>query len=245
MSLTKKFPEIITDYGFKQEGQTKFIIIAPHAAGDDWKTKRASIQIAKKLNSYLIVNNIFFKPTNPKAVKYPDLAEDFNQLRWGHTKNKYLWATKKPAMKKFYQDVQAFCREIKEKDEIPVAVYIHGIKSQKIGVDIGVGIKAKNEKRLLSKDKNNNINSGLITIKISHLKKLKGELNKELNPLNLRVSVGDRHIGWSKRSAIQFHKHGKRNDFAVQLELNRFLRRKKNIELTSKIISKAIKIAFA
>jgi hypothetical protein len=147
-------------------------------------------------------------------------------------------------MKEFYQDIRTFCRQIKERHDIPVAIYIHGIKSQKIGIDIGVGIKAKNEKRLLSKDKNNNTNSGLITIKISHLKKLKEELNKELNPLNLRVSVGDRHIGWSKRSAIQFHKHGQRNDFAVQLELNRFLRKKKNIELTSKIISEAIKTAF-
>jgi len=244
MPFRKKSSEIATGYGFKQEGQTKFIVVAPHAGGDDWRTKRASKLIAQELKAYLIVNSIFFKSTSPKAHKYPENIEDFNKLRWSNKQNKYLWARKKPEMKEFYQDIRTFRRQIKEKNNTPVAIYIHGFKAKRIGVDIGVGIKAKNEKRFLNKNKNSGPNSGLITIKISHLKKLKEILSEELKPLNLRVTVGNRHIGWSKCSAIQFHKHNKRNDFALQLELNRSLRRKNNIQLTSKIISKALKFTF-
>ena len=245
MFFRKKFPKIATGYGFKQEGGTKFIIVAPHAGGDDWKTKRASTLIARELNAYLIVNNKFFKPTSPKSKNFPNNIEDFNKLRWSDKQNKYLWARKKPEMKEFYQDIRAYRRIIKREDgETPVAIYIHGIKSKKIGIDIGVGIKAKNEKKFLDKNKNNGTNSGLITIKISQLKKLKELLNAKMKDRALRVTVGDRHIGWSKCSAIQFHKHRKRNDLALQLELNRFLRQKKNIKLTSKIISQAIKATF-
>jgi hypothetical protein len=40
----------------------------------------------------------------------------------------------------------------------------------------------------------------------------------------LSVSVGEKYSGWSRRSAIQFHKHAGRNDFALQIEINRKLR---------------------
>lgn len=244
MSLNEIFLEINTSYGFKKKGFSKFVVVAPHGAGDDWKTKRAARLIAQRLNSYLVVNDKFFKPSNKKALLAPEYVEDFNSLHWGTKTHKYLWVKKNPSMKEFYLDIRDFCRQIRKPKTKPVIIYIHGIESQNIGIDIGVGIKAKNEKKILHKQISNGDNSGLITIRISHLKKLKELLKKELSPLNLNVTVGDRLIGWSKKSAIQFHKHGKRNDFALQLELNRFLRRRKNIELTSKIISQALEAAF-
>jgi hypothetical protein len=244
MLSDKSFSEINTSYGFKKEGLSKFVVVAPHGAGDDWKTKRAARLIAQQLNSYLVVNDKFFKPSNKRASQMPEYVEDFNSLHWGTKTHRYLWVKKNPAMKEFYLDIRDFCRQIRKPKIKPVIIYIHGIKSKNIGIDIGVGIKSKNEKKILHKQISNGDNSGLITIRISHLKKIKEMLKKELNPLNLNVTVGDRLIGWSKKSAIQFHKHGKRNDFALQLELNRFLRRRKNIELTSKIISRAMEAAF-
>lgn len=227
--------EIIhTNYGFKRYGKNKFVIIAPHAAGDDLKTALVAAKLSKKINAGLIVNNKYFKISNSKAKNNPEYTEDFNRLSWSYKHHKYLWSKKKPAMKDFFLDIDLFCQQasIYSNEKKAIAIYIHGIKNKKTGIDIGVGLKSINGKnKFINSNKKINNNGGFITIKINQLKKLHHNLHQKLKKeYNLSASVGKKYIGWSKQSAIQFHKHEGRNDYSLQLEINRKLRNKKNID---------------
>lgn len=236
-----------TTYGFKRPGQSRFVIIAPHAAGDDLKTGLIAKKLADSLNGWLIVNNRYYKKSNRRATRYPEFAEDFNRLSWSKKKNKYLWARKKPAMKKFYQDISYFCDQIETALNCQAAViYLHGIKDKKIGIDLGAGIKLIKESNhfLRSKYSADN-NSGLTTLKIGQIKKIKKLLQNNLKKeYNLNVSVGKKHTGWSKLSAIQFHKHQGRDDFALQIEINFFLRQKPNRTQLIDLLSNSLKEIF-
>ena len=70
---------IKTNYGIKKEGKAKFVIVAPHAAGDDINTGPLSRKIASKSNSYLVINDKYVKPTN-SSVRIRDNASLVNFL---------------------------------------------------------------------------------------------------------------------------------------------------------------------
>ncbi|MFA5211449.1 MAG: hypothetical protein WC414_03010 [Patescibacteria group bacterium] len=242
-----------TDYGIKQEGLSFFVVVAPHAAGDDLKTGLLARKVADELKAFLVVNKKFKKPEN-RRIKDTYFIEDFNNLRWGSKSQKYFWKRKKPEMKKFFKDVDLYAKKAKDFSPFKkaVVVYLHGFKSDEIGVDIGVGAK----KHFCS----NNIfgskackflfNTGIITLKISLIKKLKLNLADSLfknfpkKVMEYKITIGEVHSGWSKTSAIQFHRHGDRKDYAMQFEINQFFRKKENILKTSKLISRSLKKTF-
>lgn len=239
--------KIKTNYGFKKTGSSPFVFIAPHAAGDDSKTGIIANKLAQKMSGFLIVNNKYFKSTNRKALIYPNRVEDFNNLSWGYSYNKYLWKRKHPDMKLFFKDIADYCEQARKygKSNKAIAVHIHGIDSNNIGIDIGAGIKKHNNgNKVFGSRRHKEIgqNTGKITLKISVVKKIKKELEKKLKKdYNLLVTIGENYSGWSKQSAIQFHKHAGRDDYAVQFEISDILRKnKKNrgyiIELFSQIL---------
>jgi hypothetical protein len=238
-----------TNYGYKRAGKSRFVIIAPHAAGDDWKTARAARVLAEKMSASLVVNDKYFKETNGSFAGRPqEFACDFNRLCWSQKLGKYLWKRKPSDMKLFYKDIAAYCHEARifSAEEKAVAVYVHGMRDKEIGVDLGVGLRAKNDgNKFINQWERPENNSGVITIRISQLKKLKAALQKKLKTdYNLTVSVGRKYIGWSSRSAIQFHKHEGRSDFALQIEINRRLRRLKNIGAIAELLGETLSEVF-
>lgn len=239
-----------TVYGYKKSGSSQFIIVAPHASGDDLRSSSVAKKLTFKLNAFLVVNKKFFKPTNSRAKINPENVEDFNDLCWSEKNKKYLWKRKNPAMKIFYQDISDFCEEAKKntKDK-PVAIYIHSFSSEKIGIDIGVG--AQEIKRggkifgsgfhwLAAR------NSGEISLKIGTTKKIYRDLAKNLKKdYNLAVTIGKTFPGWSRQTAIQFHRHEPRDEYALQFEINKILRStKENINYTVKILAEILQEYF-
>jgi hypothetical protein len=238
----------ITGYGYKIKRPSPFVIVAPHAGGDDFKTATIARQLAESLNASVVVNRKFFKAGNKKAKLRPSFVEDFNQLRWSARKNQYLWNNKKVAMKEFFDDIFKLCDLARKhnSENKAVAVYLHGIKNEEVGIDLGVGIKAKGTGNKFVEslfDEANN--SGKATIKISKLKKIRKKLGDGLKEkFDLAVMVGRIFIGWSKRSAIQFHKHEGRNDYAIQFEINNFLRHKDNREYLISLLKETLEETF-
>lgn len=232
-----------TAYGFKKAGHSKFVIVAPHGAGDDLKTPLICIKLAEALDAYLVVNSKYHKKNN-KQKSNLEFAEDFNRLTWSRKYQKYLWQRKRPAMKKFFKDIEKFCQSARkiDPDQKSVVIYIHGMKNKRTGIDIGVGLKnVKSNNVFLRSCHGDGNNTGLTTIKINQIKQLKKALQDSLKKqYNLEVSVGKKYTGWSKQSAIQFHKHENRNDYSLQLEINYFLRKKANRDFLIQTVSETL-----
>lgn len=217
----------ITNYGEKQLGTSPFVIVAPHAAGDDLKTGLIAKKLAEKLNGFFVINKQYKKPNNPNAKL--DMTEDFNELCWGHSYSKYLWKPRHPEMKRFYKDIKNYCNEARSysQENKAIVVYIHGMKSDIIAIDIGAGAKRMfgNGSILGSRIFKNDKNQGEITLKISQIKQLKRTLASFTKEhYNMNTTIGRWYSGWSKQSAIQYHKHEGRNDYAVQFEISHQIR---------------------
>ena len=237
-----------THYGKKNNGKSPFIIIATHGAGDDKKTGIIAQKLAIKLNAFVIVNNRFFKPTNSRAKTFPKKIEDFNRLRWNYVKNNYAWKRKNPEMKLFYDDIASYSTQARtfSKNNKAFCIHIHGMNSDTIGFDIGAGVKYHKESYNYlesHQDKTAKTCSGRSTISPLKIYTLQKELEKNLQTyFPFTVTIGKIFSGWSKRSAIQFHKHEGRDDNAVQIEINHILRSNEiNIRLTVDLLAKIFK----
>lgn len=238
-----------TRYGLKKRGESQFVVIAPHAAGDDLKTGLLARRLAKKLNAFLVINNKFFKPTNSKAKIKPEFVEDFNKLGWGFKSKKYFWWNKKRPMRAFYSRIAKYCDLAKEhsQEKRAVAIYLHGTKEAHIGLDLGVGLKLHKDKNKFEGSSSSHYYcSGVPTIKIGQAKKLKFLLEASLRErYGLQVAIGRHFPAWSKRIGIQFHKNCGRDDYAVQLEISKILRLHKNDRLyLANLLSQAFKQIF-
>lgn len=239
---------ILTNYGIKNPGCSKFVIIAPHAGGDDLKTGLIAKKIAEKLNGFLIVNRNYIKPKNSQSKNKPEKTADFNELRWSQNLNKYIWEEKHNDMLLFFDDIKNYCEEAKKFDSEnkAIAIYIHGIHSDKIGIDIGAGMRKHNtcSNKIFGSKKHKEIgeNTGTITLKINIIKQLKKELDEKIKEkYDLKATVGESYSGWSKQSAIQFHKHEGRDDYAIQFEISHLLRQKNNLNYTAEILANVLK----
>ncbi|MBD3311371.1 MAG: hypothetical protein GF349_02650 [Candidatus Magasanikbacteria bacterium] len=237
-----------TAYGKKRKGRLPFVIIAPHGAGDDLKTGVIASRLSRQMDAYLVLNNKFCKKSNTKKNKK---IEDFNKLSWSYTKKKYLWGRKKKEMKTFFDDISEYCDLARQKSPFKKAlgIYIHGFVSDTIAIDLGVGAKKNIYTDFIYGAKAYNFihkNNGKITMRISLLKKLKKNLSKNMVKENpSKISIGKHYSGWSKTSAIQFHKHEQRDDYAVQMEISHLLRKNnKQIDNTVEIIKKSLTESF-
>ncbi|MBM3436159.1 MAG: hypothetical protein FJY07_08115 [Bacteroidetes bacterium] len=238
-----------TNYGFFIKRNSRFIIVAPHAAGNDTLTKEMTCKIAEYLNGSAVVNEKYRKPTKSVSQKNTiEEREDFNRLpKWNSKKEQYLWTDKTPAMKDFYEMIKSLIKDVKlNVNKSAVVVYIHGMKNKRnIGIDIGIGARYDNGKlkgtgENSEQHPDSGKNKGMITASTEKIEKLKSKIEEQLiSDLNLKVVIGKFFPGWSRRNGTQF-RSGTQCD-AIQLEISNKLRKSEKIDYTSKIISKSLK----
>jgi len=221
---------IETTYGKKMLGNSPFVVIAPHAAGDDLKTGYIAYKLAEQLNGFAIINTVYKKPSNTKAT--PENTEDFNKLTWWKAGQKYLWSKPirhHPDMRKFFHDIEEYTKIARTfgVDGKAICLHIHGMKSSEYGIDLGAGITEETQ--------NETQNTGISTLETSLLQSIKKELQAPLiQDWNMKVSIG-RFAGTSRQSAIQYHTHQQYHDHALQIEISSFFR--KENEKTDYIIT--------
>lgn len=236
-----------TNYGQKRKGSSKYVVVAPHAAGDDLRTKEIAEAIAKHLNASLVINEKYIKPTNPRANSTPEKIEDFNRLSWSASQSRYIWNRKHSHMKEFYYHIKEFTEYAREHGKgKAIVVYIHGMEdnSDQIGIDIGFGAKyhdgrLKGARGTKYKHPNSGRNTGVVRAKRNDVEKLKGTLEERLNQdRRLKAEIGKFYAAWSRRDGIQYHAWSA--DYSLQLEISSFLRKSNNVAYTAKLIADAL-----
>jgi len=236
-----------TEYGFHQEGSSHFVIVAPHAAGDDLRTKEVTQHLARKLNASVVVNERFIKPRNSAAAQRPEDVEDFNKLSWAN--ERYNWSGKKPEMKSFYDHVQEMARRARGRGGgRAIVIYVHGMQDNeaKVGIDIGAG--AKYHGIVIHGAVGSNphpdagTNTGVVRANRTDIEKIKAKLDEGLRPHELTADVGRFQPAWSRQNGVQFH--AGTPDHSIQLEIASHLRKEGNVEATAGIIANALKAAY-
>ena len=247
-----------TSYGWKREGNSHFVIVAPHGAmHDDDYTDELADEVAKLLDAYIVVNTEYVKPTNPNALPDDSNVENFNHLAW--TGKGYSWKKKKPAMKEFYNDITAFCKDARTQCSYGRAaiVYLHGMTDDddnNIGIDIGCGARfhkgeLKGAHGLDTKHPSAGKNTGVVRALREHMLLIQEGLEGRLLDAgyDYTVGIGDvkridgdgktlRFAAWSRWNGVQYH--AGTDDISFQLEVCHTLRN--DIPGTAKIIADSI-----
>jgi hypothetical protein len=222
----------ITDYGYKVAGRSNFVIVAPHAGGDDLNTNGLARLLARRLHASLVVNRKYFKSTNKKAGGNPAQVEDFNRLSWNNKKQRYSWKNKAPAMEQFFVDIGKYCDAARKvsKEGKAVVLYMHSLKPSHVAMDIGVGLREKGGAFCFHGSARSGYScTGGVTIPITKLKQLKNQLAPVFEDVyNMELAIGRKYPSWSRRVAVQWHKAEGRDDYAIQFEINNNL--KNNIQ---------------
>ncbi|MFB6088666.1 MAG: hypothetical protein ABEK36_02690 [Candidatus Aenigmatarchaeota archaeon] len=230
-----------TSYGIKGTGSSRFVIVAPHAAGDDLRTKELALNISKHLDAFTVINEEYVKNTNSNSRKKPDKVEDFNKLEYSVEKSKYVWENKHPHMKEFYEHIEESCKNARRfGDGKSITIFIHGMKDNEecIGIDIGFGAKYR-KGELVKCDKC----MGKPRAKAEDVVGIKETLGKNLSDYyGLKASIGEFYAAWSIENGVQYY-----NNFpgkSLQLEISYSLRKPGNIEHTSELIAEAMRKHF-
>jgi len=248
-----------TNYGIKKEGRSRFIIVAPHAAGYDINTEYLAPRIAKRLKAFLVVNRKYHKRRR----------KDFNKLSLNRNKQ-YIWGTgpKDKCMKEFYDDIVNYAQSIYEDySNKPIIIFIHGMSHGKdeIDIDIGSGV-ANNKGQLLgtirTKKYPRHPEAGSNTGVFRSNRKDVNNLRDNLISCGLKVGIGEaRRRGLEKRSFAAWSRENGIQYFSrkfikiplikippaksFQLEITRRLREKENLMETSKAIADAIESVYS
>ena len=221
------------NFGISFEGDTRYVIVAPHAVeADDENTKEIALELAKKLNAYCIINDVYHKPCKDKC----DKDEDFNSLP-PEQKGIYQWNERVPAMKSFYDTLQNYCSKasVKSADNNKrcLVLFIHGLVHGDIDLDIGAGLKAapnmviNSEQHVKAKE-----NSGDMTAPVKFVETMKSEFDKT----GINTGTGSVFSGWGKQNGTQYLRNLGNDCYSVQLEINKNLRDSPD-ETASKIAS--------
>lgn len=243
---------VATSYGQKKKGSSKYIIVAPHAAGDDKRTKEIAKKIAIIMDACLVINEKYIKPENTRAKSNKEMVEDFNKLSWSSVRQQYIWDNKKPPMRSFYNDIEGFAKDIRnQREERAVIVYIHGMtnRSDNLGIDIGFGAKYDNGKLkgpsgTIGNHPESGINTGVIRAKRRDMEKLKKIMNEKLDKEHhqIKADIGRFCQAWSKENGIQYH--AGTPDYSFQLEISSLLREREKIDYTSKLIADSLRAIY-
>ena len=232
-----------TNYGKKEGGSSQFVVVAPHAAGDDLRTKQIAEAVSRHLNAALVVNDTYIKPKNSRAASMPDRVADFNKLSWSKTREKYLWSKKHPHMKEFYDHISELAKGAREHgDGRAIVVYIHGMSDSpdKVGVDIGFGARTHMVGTRRTRTPGGGRNKGVVRANRADISGLQSSLEgRLLGDHGLKVGIGHHYAAWSRRDGIQFH--AGTSDHSFQLEISSLLRKPGNVAYTAKLIADALK----
>jgi hypothetical protein len=124
-----------TQYGWKTAGESKFVIVAPHGAGDDELTDLVAEEIARTLDASAVVNTEYRR----KSCNLNDISDLSTDRR----------------KQQFYADISQCAEEArthsaKEHDgvEHALVVYIHGMEDRRdLGIDLGIGVKWRQKRK--------------------------------------------------------------------------------------------------
>lgn len=235
-----------TNYGNKEKGNSRFVIVAPHAAGDDLRTAEFAKEIARLLNASVIINEVYVQRTSARSYQNP-YVEDFNFLPWSDERQAYQWDKRHPDMKEFYDNIKEYVQDARKfSDGKAVIIYIHGMDDDgvNLGIDIGFGTKYfKGElKGALGEDRHPDArdNFGEVRARTEDIEKLKALLSEKLKVgYSINVGIGERYAAWSRHNGVQFH-FGTL-DYSFQLEISQFLRKQTRIKYTANLIADALK----
>lgn len=119
-----------TRYGRKARRDSPFVIVAPHGS-DDLFTVEIAESLAQMMGASVISNSKFVKPTNALAeAGYADVR-DFNRLPWFHDDGSYVRGIANEGLRDFVRDLMGLTRYVAvERGEVPVLVYVHGLKDR-------------------------------------------------------------------------------------------------------------------
>lgn len=232
-----------TKYGIKRKGKSRFIIVAPHAAGHDINTEYLAPKIAERLKAFLIVNTKYHKKRK----------KDFNELS-PKKKGGYRWGNDiaNRHMKEFYDDILEFIKFAHKYNKGAVVAFIHGMrnyrtkdKKYKMGIDVGCGLKYYRGSLMTTRNHlEGGGNTGVRRAKRKDMKILCKLLNTRLQKsYNLRATIGERFAAWDRGNGVQFL--AGEPDVSFQMEIASKLRGDEELDNTSKIISEALKIVYS
>jgi len=220
--------KIETNFGYIINGiieprKINFILVAPHAAGDDRQTDPITAALARELNCHALVNNKFKKQGN-KHIEDSNFVEDFNRPSWNAEEKIYEWDEKKREMHEFYRQLSQLIKQIKQINPLqPVSLFIHGMKENSVEVDLGCGARYHNGNLIgTTKHPQAGKNTGIITLELEKVILIK----HELIALGISATIGQYEAAWRRNNGVQLC--AGLNCRALQIELSGEFRKKKN-----------------
>ncbi|MBN2458899.1 hypothetical protein JXB28_01315 [Candidatus Woesearchaeota archaeon] len=228
-------------YGEKRAGRSKFVIVAPHGAGDDLYSKGIAKELARILDAYCVVNDQFKKPKAWQRANSIMRRVDFNNLR-----------QKKECeeMRQFYDDIAEYCRQARQYaagqhngKQRALVVYIHGMRNRgSMGMDIGIGMKwNKHQQKYQGSDEHPAAgrNSGVPRANVEMAVGFRRGLDQVLQGQHRkRAWMGKRFPAWDRRNGIQYHAGSQ--DHSMQIEICRDMRREGNYKQVAAAIAQAL-----
>ena len=206
-----------TSYGWKKEGESKFVIVAPHGAGDDELTDIVAEEIAKIMDATVVVNTRY-RRESCDLNDISDLADDEKK-------------------REFFKDVGDYAKEVrghsaKEHDgkEHAIVVYIHGMKGRgDKGIDIGIGAKWNKRKKKYQGAKyhpDSGKKKGKVRANIGMTREMRVKMDKKLKAeKGKRAWMGKVYAAWDEKNGIQYH--AGTGDYSMQIEISsRSIRRR-------------------
>jgi hypothetical protein len=235
-----------TNYGIREKGNSKFVFVAPHAAGDDLRTKELAEEIARLLDASVVINEMYAQKTSTHSYQNPYI-EDFNNLPWSDAQQIYLWDKRCPEMKEFYEHIKEYAEDARKYGNgRAIIIYIHGMDDDgtNLGIDIGFGAKYLDGKLHGARehpDAQNNY--GEIRAEPEDIEKLRALLADKLKvDYSINVGIGKRYAAWSRHNGIQYHFGTP--DYSFQLEVSQFLRKPQRIKYSAQLIANALKVVY-
>jgi hypothetical protein len=238
-----------TNYGTREKGCSKYVIVAPHAAGDDLRTKEVAEEIGRELNASVVINDVYVQQTSTRSYQNP-YVEDFNNLPWLNMQQIFLWDKRNPDMKEFYEHIQEYAADArKHGNGRAIIIYIHGMDDDgtNLGVDIGFGAKYNEGKfkSAIGRDRHPDAqdNFGETRARPEDIEKLRALLAEKLKvDYLINVGIGERYAAWSRHNGVQYHFGTP--DYSFQIEISQFLRKPQRIKYSAQLIADALKAVY-
>lgn len=225
---------MIRPYWKKISWKTNYIIVAPHAAWDDYNTWKLAYYLAEKLDAFCVVNEMYIKPENTRKELLKNVVENFNRLPWDYEEKSYKWENIGKNIRIFFEDIVDFSNEIRNNlwFSKTIIVFVHWLRYE-TWVDIWIW-KSIVDGEIIKESSEWNIK-----FPIEKAIELQKYFNEILQKHNFECHIGKHFNAWYMRNWVQYFDWI--TDLAIQFELNKFLREHENIEYTAEILSKWLK----
>lgn len=226
-----------TQYGWRRTGESKFVIVAPHGAGDDELTDLVAEEVARIMDSAAVVNTKHRR----KSCNLNDISDLSTDQR----------------KQRFYADISQSAEEargysVKEHDgkEHALVVYIHGMEDRgDLGVDLGIGVKWRQKRKKYqgatfhpeAVKEDGTRSKGRVTTNIEMTRQMRLSLDDALRSEKGRTAkMGKVFPAWEETTGTQYHV-GKK-DHSIQIEISRSLRG--NPKYIAGVIAKALQESY-